>query len=95
MPDEVATTVVDITGYTHVRREALLAHATQVDPTSRFWFGLPPEVMETIQPHDDYRLALVGDPDGALSGADAERGRRDRPLRRRWPRCPPGDGPAG
>jgi mycothiol S-conjugate amidase len=66
MPDEVPTTVVDITGYTHVRREALLAHATQVDPTSRFWFGLPPEVMETIQPHDDYRLALTGDPDGTL-----------------------------
>ena len=40
---------------------ALLAHATQVDPKSKFWFGLPPEVMGTIQPHDDYRLALVGD----------------------------------
>ena len=68
MPDEVATAVVDITGHTHVRREALLAHATQVDPNSKFWFGLPPEVMESIQPHDDYRLALLGDPDGTLHG---------------------------
>ena len=66
MPDEVPTTVVDIAGYTRVRREALLAHATQVDPTSKFWFGLPPEVMETIQPHDDYRLALVGEADGTV-----------------------------
>ena len=64
MPDEVPTAVVDIADFTGVRREALLAHATQVDPTSRFWFGLPPEVMATIQPHDDYRLAFVAGPDG-------------------------------
>ncbi len=69
MPDEAPTTVVDITGYTHVRREALLAHATQVDPTSKFWFGLPPEVMEGIQPHDDYRLAYLGDPGGTVRQA--------------------------
>ena len=67
MPDDVPTTVIDITGHTDVRRLALLAHATQVDPESKFWFGLPPEVMGTIQPHDDYRLALVGDPDGTVS----------------------------
>ena len=30
--------------------EALLAHATQVDPNSPFWFGLPPEVMRTHPP---------------------------------------------
>ena len=66
MPDEVPTAVVDITGYTSVRRDALVAHATQVDPNSKFWFGLPPEVMESIQPHDDYRLAFVADPDGTV-----------------------------
>ena len=69
MPEDVPTTVVDITGYTDVRRLALLAHATQVDPGSRFWFGLPPEVMGTIEPHDDYRLAFVGDPDGTVRAA--------------------------
>ena len=68
MPDEVPTAVIDITGYTDVRRLALLAHATQVDPESKFWFGLPPEVMGSIQPHDDYRLAMVGTPDGTVSG---------------------------
>ena len=67
MPDDVPTTVIDITGHTDVRRLALLAHATQVDPESKFWFGLPPEVMGTIQPHDDYRLALLGAPDGTVS----------------------------
>jgi mycothiol S-conjugate amidase len=45
-----------------VRPNALLAHATQVDPSSRFWFGLPPEVARTVHPYDDYILArsLVG-----------------------------------
>jgi mycothiol S-conjugate amidase len=57
--DDHITTSIDLTGYADVRREALLAHATQVDPTSKFWFGLPPEVMETIEPHDDYELAKI------------------------------------
>jgi mycothiol S-conjugate amidase len=51
------TTMIDITGYTDVRREALLAHATQVDPTSPFWFGLPPEVARGVHPVDEYFLA--------------------------------------
>ena len=37
--------------------DALKAHATQVDPTSKFWFGLPPEVMRDIHPVDEFRLA--------------------------------------
>jgi mycothiol S-conjugate amidase len=48
---------VDITGYTRVGREALLAHATQVDPNSRHWFGLPPEVADSVHPYDEYELA--------------------------------------
>lgn len=55
--DHRITTTVDVNGYYHVRRDALLAHATQVDPKSPFWFGLPDEVMETIHPFDDYVLA--------------------------------------
>jgi mycothiol S-conjugate amidase len=69
MPEEVPTTMIDIADHTDVRRLALLAHATQVDPESRFWFGLPPEVMGTIQPHDDYRLAMVGSPGGTVTAA--------------------------
>ncbi len=48
---------VSIAGFEDVRREGLLAHATQVDPTSAFWFGLPPEVERSIYPYDDYVLA--------------------------------------
>jgi mycothiol S-conjugate amidase len=65
--EEVVTTSIDISEFADVRREALLAHATQVDPKSPFWFGLPPEVMASIHPHDDYRLAQVRDADGRLA----------------------------
>lgn len=50
------TTSVSLKGFEDVRREALLAHATQVDPSSRFWFGIPPEVQREIHPFDDYIL---------------------------------------
>ncbi|MGA7420801.1 MAG: mycothiol conjugate amidase Mca [Acidimicrobiales bacterium] len=59
MPEAPVTTSIDVAAFADVRREALLAHATQVDPTSKFWFGLPPEVMATIEPHDDYELARI------------------------------------
>jgi mycothiol S-conjugate amidase len=49
--------VIDINGYASTFREALLAHATQVDPTSPHWFGLPPEVADQIHPFDEYQLA--------------------------------------
>ena len=58
MPTEVSyTTSVDITGYDHIRADALRAHATQVDPTSRMWFGLPPEVEKALPHSDEYQLA--------------------------------------
>jgi len=38
-------------------RQALLAHATQVDPNSRMWFGLPPEVADTVYPYEEYQVA--------------------------------------
>jgi mycothiol S-conjugate amidase len=52
--DERITTAIDIEGYGHVRFDALLAHATQIDPASPFWFGLPREISEGIHPYDDY-----------------------------------------
>ncbi|MDP9075777.1 MAG: mycothiol conjugate amidase Mca [Actinomycetota bacterium] len=54
---EPPTTVVDVTGYLGVRDQALLAHATQIDPTSKFWFGLPPDVALTLYPFEEYTLA--------------------------------------
>lgn len=41
--DHRVTTVLDVSKFAHVRGKALLAHETQVDPTSPFWFGLPEE----------------------------------------------------
>jgi mycothiol S-conjugate amidase len=55
--DDNYTTTIDIAGFTDVRAEALKAHATQVDPTSKFWFGLPPEVMRDIHPTEEFFLA--------------------------------------
>jgi mycothiol S-conjugate amidase len=56
-PLPVYSTQVDVTGYEDVSAEALRAHATQVDPTSRMWFGLPPEVQKALPTTDDYQLA--------------------------------------
>jgi mycothiol S-conjugate amidase len=64
VPPEPITTSIDVGAFADVRGDALLAHATQVDPESPFWFGLPREVMASIHPYDEYRLALMGGPDG-------------------------------
>lgn len=55
--DHRITTRVDVGRYFEVRTSALIAHATQIDPTSNWWFGLPPEVLSEIHPFDDYILA--------------------------------------
>ena len=55
--DHQITTKISIEGFAHVRREGLLAHATQIDPDSPFWFGLPVEIDESLYTVDDYRLA--------------------------------------
>jgi mycothiol S-conjugate amidase len=52
--DDRITTSIDIEGHAEVRFDALLAHATQIDPESPFWFGLPREVARSIHPYDDY-----------------------------------------
>jgi mycothiol S-conjugate amidase len=55
--DHLITTRVDVSDFMRVRPDALTAHRTQIDPESPFWFGLPPEVADTIHPWDDYHLA--------------------------------------
>ena len=61
---------MSIEGFAHVRSAGLLAHATQIDPESTFWFGLPAEVEESLHPIDDYRLArgaeLIDSPEDDL-----------------------------
>jgi mycothiol S-conjugate amidase len=50
------TTRVPCSDYFDVRDKALLAHATQVDPTS-FWFACPLEIQQRAYPTEDYELA--------------------------------------
>ncbi len=59
--DHRVTTRIEIGDYFHVRGAALKAHATQVDPESPFWFGLPDDAARDAYPYDDYIMgrALV------------------------------------
>ncbi|HIG24397.1 MAG TPA: mycothiol conjugate amidase Mca [Acidimicrobiia bacterium] len=54
--DHLITTQIDIGPWWEVRGEALRAHATQIDPASSFWFGLPDEHARTVHPYDEYVL---------------------------------------
>jgi mycothiol S-conjugate amidase len=53
----VISTQIDIRGYYGIRSDALRAHATQIDPDSPFWFGLPDDVVEASYPWEDFELA--------------------------------------
>lgn len=55
--DHRVTTRVYVGDFLEVRYRALRAHATQVDPNSAFWFGLPPEAARDAYPYEDYILA--------------------------------------
>ena len=63
--DETYTTTIDIDGFQGIRAEALKAHATQVDPNSPFWFGLPADALRDINATEHFLLARnrVGDTD--------------------------------
>jgi mycothiol S-conjugate amidase len=50
------TTLIDVGDYLHKRREALLAHRTQVDPTG-FWMRLPDDVIREVFPWEEFTLA--------------------------------------
>jgi mycothiol S-conjugate amidase len=82
--DHRVTTRVHVGDYHDVRTNALLAHATQIDPTSKWWFGLPEDEARTIYPFEDYTLArsrveaIAGeDLVGPLEKGDAARVRED------------------
>lgn len=62
--DHLITTKVPVRDHWQTRCDALRAHATQIDPASPFWFGLPDDVAGDAYPWDDYVLAetLVGGP---------------------------------
>ncbi|MFI9816232.1 mycothiol conjugate amidase Mca [Saccharothrix variisporea] len=53
---ERVTTRVECADYFPVRDEALKAHATQIDPDSR-WFAVPLEMQREVWPTEEYELA--------------------------------------
>jgi mycothiol S-conjugate amidase len=65
---ELPRIVVDVTGHTQAMRLGLLAHATQVDPNSRHWFGLPEDVADSVYPYEEYEVAR--DVTGAADGPE-------------------------
>jgi mycothiol S-conjugate amidase len=54
-PEPVVTTQVDVAARLGRRRDALIAHATQIDPNS-FWFAIPDEVVAEVYPWEDFTL---------------------------------------
>ncbi|MGZ4772071.1 MAG: hypothetical protein ACXV3B_05245 [Ilumatobacteraceae bacterium] len=62
--DHRITTRLDVGNFLWARSEALRAHATQVDPTEPWWFGLTDEELAEVYPWEDWILArsLVGMP---------------------------------
>jgi mycothiol S-conjugate amidase len=54
--DYEITTKVDVADYFEIRDQALLAHATQIDPNSS-WFACPIDVQRAAWPTEDYHLA--------------------------------------
>lgn len=72
--DHRVTTRIPVGDFIWARTQALMAHATQVDPTERFWFGLSDEQLAAIYPWEDWILArsLVGDIPDAAAGDEVE-----------------------
>ncbi|MDP1806450.1 MAG: hypothetical protein Q8K72_14845, partial [Acidimicrobiales bacterium] len=70
------TTRVRCDDWFHLRDQALIAHATQIDPTSR-WFLVPPDIQRDVWPTEDYELvkSTVDSPtpeDDLFAGVAAE-----------------------
>jgi len=68
-PEHEITTYVPCADYFEVRDQALIAHATQVDPDGP-WFACPAEIQREAWPTEDYHLAR------SLVDTDIPEGRR-------------------
>lgn len=56
IPEREVTTHIECSDYFDARDAALLAHATQIDPTG-FFFGTPREIETRVWPFEEYELA--------------------------------------
>jgi mycothiol S-conjugate amidase len=70
--DHLITTEIDIRAHLQVQRDALLAHKTQIDPESPFWFGLSVADQSDAFGVEVYQLAKVGDPSLTLRADELE-----------------------
>ncbi len=61
--DHRVTTSIGVGDFMWARSGALLAHATQIDPTAPFWFGLSDDEFAEVYPWEDWVLArtVVGE----------------------------------
>lgn len=83
--DPVITTQVDVAKWMPRAHDALIAHATQVDPNGS-WFAVPEDVVTLIYPWEDYTLARslvpTSIPESDLFAGLEGDGRARPPLRR-------------
>jgi mycothiol S-conjugate amidase len=54
--EDPTTTTVEVGDFLSQRSQALIAHATQIDPDSS-WFAIPDEVVRRTYPFEDFQLA--------------------------------------
>ena len=69
--DHRLTTHIDVRDFMWARTGSLRAHATQIDPSAAFWFGLTDDELAAAYPWEDWILArsLVG-PIPDVTGGD-------------------------
>jgi mycothiol S-conjugate amidase len=70
LPIAPPTTLVDVSDYLEPRRQALIAHHTQIDPESH-WMQVPDELLRETFPWEEYVLARSLVPDQPTPTPDA------------------------
>jgi mycothiol S-conjugate amidase len=77
--DDRITTRLEVGPYLWARSGSLRAHATQVDPSEPWWFGLTDDQLAEVYPWEDWILArsLVGEPAAGTQESDLFAGVRE------------------
>jgi mycothiol S-conjugate amidase len=77
--DDRISTRLDVGAYLWARSRSLRAHATQVDPSEPWWFGLTDDQLAEVYPWEDWILSksLVGEPAPGTQECDLFAGVRE------------------
>lgn len=67
--DHRITAKIDVTDHWRARTESLLAHATQIDPEEKFWFGLTDEHAVAAYPYEDF---VLGRSEASVEGIESD-----------------------